>query len=153
MSMRSFSDRIRHAVLFELIGIAIFTPAAAWLFNQPIAHMGVIGVVSATVATIWNLLFNLGFDHALVRVTGRVAKTMPIRLAHAMLFEAGLIVLLIPFVAWYLGIPLWAALMMDISIVAFYLVYAFAFNIAYDRVFPVRELSAHGRTANRAVPA
>ncbi|MGY3489197.1 putative membrane protein [Bradyrhizobium sp. USDA 4011] len=153
MSMRSFSDRVRHAVLFELIGIAIFTPAAAWLFNQPIAHMGVIGVVSATVATIWNLLFNLGFDHALVRVTGRVIKTMPIRVAHAMLFEAGLIVLLIPFVAWYLRISLWAALMMDISIVAFYLVYAFVFNIAYDRAFPVRELSAHGRTASRALPA
>ena len=153
MSMRSFSDRVRHAVLFELIGIAIFTPAAAWLFNQPIAHMGVIGVVSATVATAWNFMFNLGFDHALVRFTGRVVKTIPIRLVHAMLFEAGLIVLLIPFVAWYLGVSLWAALMMDISIVAFYLVYAFAFNIAYDRVFPVRELSAHGRTASRALPA
>jgi uncharacterized membrane protein len=153
MSMRSFSDRVRHAVLFELIGIAIFMPAAAWLFNQPVAHMGVIGVVSATAATVWNLLFNLGFDHALVRVTGRVAKTMPIRVAHAMLFEAGLIVLLIPFVAWYLGVSLWAALMMDISIVAFYLVYAFAFNIAYDRVFPVRPRSARGRAASRALPA
>ena len=61
--------------------------------------------------------------------------------------------MLIPFVAWYLGISLWAALMMDISIVAFYLVYAFVFNIAYDRVFPVRELSAHGRRASRALPA
>ncbi|WP_338690741.1 PACE efflux transporter [Bradyrhizobium sp. 26S5] len=153
MSMRSFSDRVRHAVLFELIGIAIFTPAAAWLFNQPIAHMGVIGVVSATVATAWNFMFNLGFDHALVRLTGRVVKTIPIRLVHAMLFEAGLIVLLIPFVAWYLGVSLWAALMMDISIVAFYLVYAFAFNIAYDRVFPVRQFGAHGRAASRALPA
>ncbi len=153
MSMRSFSDRIRHAVLFELIGIAIFTPAAAWLFTQPVAHMGVIGVVSATVATVWNLLFNLGFDHALVRLTGRVAKTMPIRVAHAMLFEAGLIVLLIPFVAWYLGVSLWAALMMDISIVAFYLVYAFVFNIAYDRAFPLPRPGAHDRAASRALPA
>lgn len=153
MSMRSSSDRIRHAVLFELIGIAIFTPAAAWLFNQPIAHIGVIGVVSATAATVWNFVFNLGFDHALIRLTGRVAKTIPIRLAHAVLFEAGLIVLLIPFVAWYLGISLWAALMMDISIVAFYLVYAFVFNIAYDRVFPVPGPKAPGPTAGRVLPA
>ena len=29
-------------------------------------------------------------------------------------------------------------LMMDIAIVIFYLVYGFLFNIAYDRVFPVR---------------
>ncbi|WP_315833864.1 PACE efflux transporter [Bradyrhizobium prioriisuperbiae] len=137
MSMRSTSDRIRHAVLFELVGIAIFTPSAAWLFNQPIAHMGVIGIVSATVATAWNFAFNLGFDHALVRFTGHVAKTMPVRVAHAVLFEAGLIIVLIPMIAWYLGISMRAALMMDLSIVAFYLVYAFGFNIAYDRVFPV----------------
>jgi uncharacterized membrane protein len=149
--MRSFSDRVRHAVLFEVIGIAIFTPSAAWLFHQPVAHMGVIGVISATAATVWNLLFNLGFDHVLVRLTVHVTKTIPIRVAHAVLFEAGLIVVLIPFVAWYLGISLWAALMMDLSIVAFYLVYAFVFNIAYDRVFPVRELGTH--RASKVLPA
>ena len=63
------------------------------------------------------------------------------------------IVLLIPFVAWYLGVSLWAALMMDISIVAFYLIYAFVFNIAYDRVFPLPRPGAHDRTVTRALPA
>ena len=62
---------------------------------------------------------------------------MAVRVLHAVLFEAGLIVLLIPFIAWYLDISLWAALVMDIAIVVFYLVYAFFFNIAYDRVFPI----------------
>ncbi len=47
------------------------------------------------------------------------------------------IVLLIPFIAWYLGISLVAALVMDIAIVVFYLVYAFVFNIAYDKLFPL----------------
>ena len=36
-----------------------------------------------------------------------------------------------------LGITLWQALVMDIAIVAFYLVYTFFFNIAYDRIFPL----------------
>ncbi len=45
--------------------------------------------------------------------------------------------LLIPFIARYLGISLIAALVMDIAIVVFYLVYAFVFNIAYDRLFPL----------------
>lgn len=48
-----------------------------------------------------------------------------------------MIVLLIPFIAWYLGISLMTALVMDIAIVVFYLVYAFVFNIAYDRLFPL----------------
>ncbi|NTJ62261.1 PACE efflux transporter [Agrobacterium rhizogenes] len=135
--MRSFKDRVRHAVMFELIGLAIFTPGAALLFDQPLEHMGIVGIISATAATVWNFVYNVGFDKAMMRVRGSVQKTIPIRIAHTALFEAGLIVVLIPFIAWYLGISLMAALAMDIAIVAFYLVYAFFFNIAYDRVFPI----------------
>jgi len=137
--MRSFGDRVRHAVLFELIGLATFTPLAAIVFNQPIAHMGVIGVVGATVATLWNFIYNLGFDRALMRLRGKVQKTIGIRIIHTVLFEAGLVVILIPFIAWYLQITLFAALLMDIAVVTFYLVYAFVFNIAYDWVFPIKE--------------
>ncbi|MGV1760248.1 PACE efflux transporter [Rhizobium sp. A22-96] len=135
--MRSFKDRVRHAVMFELIGLAIFTPGAALLFDQPLEHMGIVGIISATAATVWNFVFNIGFDRAMMHLRGNVQKTIPIRIAHTALFEAGLIVVLIPFIAWYLGISLMTALAMDIAIVAFYLVYAFFFNIAYDRVFPI----------------
>lgn len=137
--MRTFSDRVRHAIMFELIGLAIFTPGAALLFDQPMGHMGVIGVVSATAATLWNFVFNLGFDRAMMRVRGSVQKTMPIRVLHTGLFEAGLIVILIPFIAWYLGISLMTALILDLAVVAFYLVYAFVFNIVYDWAFPIPE--------------
>ncbi|ENN89653.1 hypothetical protein RHSP_37043 [Rhizobium freirei PRF 81] len=142
--MRSFGDRVRHAVLFELIGLATFTPLAAIVLNQPIAHMGVIGVVGATVATLWNFIYNLGFDRALMRLRGKVQKTIDIRIIHAVLFEAGLVVILIPFIAWYLQITLVAALLMDIAVVTYYLVYAFVFNIAYDWVFPVKESQQAG---------
>lgn len=135
--MRTFSDRVRHAIMFELIGLAIFTPGAALLFNQPMEHMGVIGVVSATAATLWNFVFNLGFDRAMLRIRGSVQKTMRIRVLHTALFEAGLIVILIPFIAWYLGISLVTALILDLAVVAFYLVYAFVFNIVYDWAFPI----------------
>ncbi len=135
--MRSFMDRVRHAAMFEIIGLAIFIPASAILFNKPVEAMGVIGIISATTATIWNFLFNLGFDRAMLRLRGTVRKTMPLRVAHAILFEAGLVVLLIPFIAWYLGISIIAALMMDVVIVLFYLAYAFLFNIAYDWLFPI----------------
>lgn len=135
--MRTFRDRVRHALLFEAVALAIFIPGSAMLFNQPADHMGVIGVVSATIATLWNFAFNVGFDRAMLRLRGSVQKTMAIRVMHILLFEAGLVVMLIPFIAWYLGIDLWAALLMDIAIVIFYLVYGFLFNLAYDRIFPV----------------
>ena len=144
--MRSFTDRVRHAAMFEIIGLAIFIPGSAVLFDKPVEAMGVIGVISATTATIWNFLFNLGFDRVLLRLRGTVHKTMPIRVAHAILFEAGLIVLLIPFIAWYLGISIITALMLDVVIVLFYLAYTFVFNIAYDWLFPIsHEISGKAR--------
>ncbi|MGI4720799.1 MAG: PACE efflux transporter [Janthinobacterium lividum] len=142
--MRTFRDRVRHALLFEAVALAIFIPGSAALFDQPMEHMGVIGIVSATIATLWNFVFNLGFDRALLRLRGSVHKTMAMRVAHTLLFEAGLVVMLIPMIAWYLGISLWAALLMDIAIVIYYLVYGFLFNIAYDHVFPVARGSACG---------
>lgn len=135
--MRTFRERVVHALLFEAVALAIFIPGSALVFHQPMQHMGVIGVVSATIATLWNFVFNLGFDRAMLRLRGSVQKTLAIRVAHTFLFEAGLVVMLIPMIAWYLGIGLWAALLMDIAIVIFYLVYGFFFNLAYDRVFPM----------------
>ncbi len=142
--MRTFRERVVHALLFEAVALAIFIPGSALVFNQPMQHMGVIGVVSATIATLWNFVFNLGFDRAMLRLRGSIQKTLAIRVAHTFLFEAGLVVMLIPMIAWYLGIGLWTALLMDVAIVIFYLVYGFFFNLAYDRVFPVRA-PAHAR--------
>jgi len=139
--MRTFRDRVRHALMFEAVALAIFIPGSAVVFNQPMNHMGVIGIASATIATLWNFVFNMGFDRAMLRLRGSVQKTMAIRIAHTFLFEAGLVVMLIPMIAWYLGIGLWAALLMDLAIVTFYLVYGFLFNIVYDWMFPVTALA------------
>ena len=48
-------------------------------------------------------------------------------------------IVLLPFIAWYLGISPWQALVMDAGFAVFYVVYALAFNWAYDRLFPLPE--------------
>lgn len=87
----------------------------------------------------WNYVYNIGFDHTMQRLKGTTLKTPAIRVAHALLFELGLLIVLMPFIAWYLNISLAHALVMDISFALFYVVYAFVFNWAYDRVFPLPE--------------
>ncbi|MET0530433.1 MAG: PACE efflux transporter [Microvirga sp.] len=137
--MRTTRDRIRHALSFEIIGLALVTPLGAWAFGMPLHDIGVVGFVSATIATIWNYIYNLGFDRVIQRVRGSTAKTASIRVLHTVLFEAGLLLVLMPPIAWYLGISLWQAFLLDISFAVFYMVYAFVFNWAYDRVFPLPE--------------
>lgn len=137
--MRTVADRIRHAVSFELIGLAMITPLGAWAFSIPMHDVGVVGIGAATLATGWNYLYNLGFDHLLRHFTGTTLKTIPMRVFHALVFELGLLMILMPFIAWYLGISLWQAFVMDVAFALFYLVYAFVFNWAYDRLFPLPE--------------
>jgi len=135
--MRKTADRIRHAISFELVGLALVTPLGALAFGMPMADIGVIGVAGATLATLWNYIYNLGFDQLMQRLTGGTRKSVAIRVLHAVMFEVGLLLALLPMIAWYLGISVVQALMMDVSFALFYMVYAFVFNWAYDRVFPL----------------
>ncbi len=140
--MRSPLDRLRHALSFEIIALVVMIPLGALAFGMPMHDIGVVGIVAATLATLWNMLYNLLFDHALQRLRGTTLKTGPVRVLHAVLFEIGLLIALMPFIAWYLGISLWHALVMDVSFALFYMLYALVFNWAYDRLCPLPEWQA-----------
>lgn len=135
--MRTTKDRIRHTLGFETIGLLIFAPLASWVFDYELHLMGVIAIVGSIIATIWNFIYNLGFDHAMLKWHGSVHKTLLIRVFHAFLFEGGLLLLFMPMIAWYLGISLWEAFIMDIAMASFYVVYAFIYNWLYDQIFPI----------------
>ncbi len=135
--MRGTLDRIRHTVGFELIGMLIFAPLGSWVFGYALHQMGVIAAVASLVAAVWNYVYNLMFDKAMVRLTGSVRKSPAVRVCHALLFELGLLIVFLPSVAWYLKISLLDALLMDLAVAGFYVVYAFVYNWAYDIVFPV----------------
>jgi len=137
--MRDTKDRIRHALSFEIIALMLVTPLGAWAFDLPFNHIGIVALASATIATGWNYLYNLMFDHAMLRIAGHVRKTIALRILHALLFEGGLLLILLPFIAWYLSVSLIEAFLMDVAFAAFYLVYAFVYNWLYDLVFPVPE--------------
>ncbi|MCU0829520.1 MAG: PACE efflux transporter [Tabrizicola sp.] len=137
--MRQTGDRIRHAVLFEMVALLLVAPLGGLVFGVGIGQFGVVAVVSTTIAMVWNYLYNLGFDHALVRQGHSLKKTLRVRIVHALLFEAGLLAVLVPFIAWYLAVPLVQAFVMDVSLAGFYLVYAFVFNWAYDLAVPIPE--------------
>ncbi|BES72590.1 PACE efflux transporter [Marinobacter nanhaiticus D15-8W] len=149
--MRTRRDRIRQAVSFELIGLILVIPLASLAFHLPVEDTSVLGVIGASMATGWNYLYNLLFDHGLKRWRGTTRKTWGLRVVHAFCFELGLMLAFLPVVAWWLGVGFVEALVMDVAFVVFYLVYAFVFTWVYDSVFPdedVREASS--RTAVNA---
>lgn len=137
--MRSSLDRIRHALSFEILALMLIVPLGAVVFHFPMQSIGVVSVVSASLATLWNFAYNYVFDRVLQRTHGTTLKTPMVRVLHAVLFETGLLLVLAPFIAWYLSVSLLQAFVMDLSFALFYLGYALVFNWGYDRLFPLPE--------------
>lgn len=135
--MRTTKDRIRHTLGFEAIGLILAIPLAAWVFRIEAQQAMAVAIAASLLATFWNFAYNYGVDKLMVRYLGRLQKTLPERVVHAIGFELGLLVMILPFAAWWLSITLWEALIIDIGFVVFYVIYAFFYNLAYDKIFPV----------------
>lgn len=129
---KSVRERFFHALAFELLAIAICAPLGAWLLGYSLAHIGLLTLMISLVAMTWNMIFNAIFD----RVQRRLGfeRTLVARALHAVLFEIGLLLAVVPLAAWWLKIGLWEAFVLDIGIALFFLPYTFLFNLAYDHL-------------------
>lgn len=126
--------RILQAVLYEAIAVAFVGPAMGLLFGQPVGSTLALAVLMSAVALGWNYLFNGMFEAWEMRqpVKGRSFLR---RLAHGVGFEGGLILMLVPVMAYWLETTLLNAFLADLGILAFFFVYAIVFTWAFDRVF------------------
>ncbi|MEP3247924.1 MAG: chlorhexidine efflux transporter [Sneathiella sp.] len=52
--MRTFWDRIRHTILFELIAVLSVAFVGGWILDQPIETMGFLSVIMSILAMSWN---------------------------------------------------------------------------------------------------
>ncbi|EFM18097.1 MULTISPECIES: PACE efflux transporter [Pantoea] len=135
--VRTTKERVLHAVVFEVAAnVLVFIILMIWASAAP-AQSALLTIVSSTLAMGWNYLFNLMFDSIQLR-TG-FKKDWRMRCLHAVFFEAGLLVVLIPFAAWWLNITLLAALKLECGLVLFFLVYAYLFNLIWDYASAARK--------------
>ena len=135
--MRTRNDRLRHAIGFELIGLLIAAPLASWATGIHLNHMGPLAIFFSLLATGWNYVYNLGVDKLLLKYQGHTYKSMWQRVIHTLGFEGGLLLVAMPVMSLWLGISLLEAFVLDLGFVAFYLAYAFVYNLSYDKAFPI----------------
>ena len=137
--LRSLGDRIRQAVLFELIGLLVMTPIFAWGSAEPLATSAGLMAAMAALAALWNGIYSTVFDWLEARLAGRRADRRPplLRAVHAIGFELGLMLATLPLIVVFTHLDWLAALVADLALAAAYAVYAYVFNLGYDRLFPV----------------
>jgi len=138
--LRTFADRARQVILFEVVGLILFAPLFALASGEAFFSSALLLFVLSLVAMLWNALYCELFDRTERRFAHRPADKRPfrLRLIHAIGFESGLILLTLPIIMWWTGMGFWLALLADLGLAFAYVCYAYVYNLAYDRLFPIR---------------
>jgi len=127
---KSLTERILHAVGFEVLLLALSAPLGAWLLDRSTAQVGLLSLIISLTAMLWNVIYNAVFDR--LWPAARVARTFWVRALHAGGFEGGLALVCIPLTALMLRMSLTEAFMVEIGLVLFILPYTMAYNWIYD---------------------
>lgn len=125
--------RVVFVGLYEFIAIVV-SSLLFMAIGQEAGASGVMAVAASTIAIVWNLTFNWLFEKW---EAGQAQKGRSLlrRVVHALGFEGGIAAMLIPLMAWWFNISLWEAAVLEAGILVFFMVYTFAFNWAFDRIF------------------
>ena len=133
-NLQGVRRKIVYISLYELIAIVIASAGLAAGASASLERAGAIAVASSVIAVLWNLVYNILFERWEARQSVR-GRSVRRRMAHAIGFELGFLVMLVPLFAWWFGIGLQRALVLEIGLALFFLVYTFAFNWAFDKTF------------------
>lgn len=128
--------KVFQAVTYEAIALLFIAPAIAYTYNGDLQYSAVFSLWLSAFALVWNMAYNALFEYWEARQPQRTRNFMR-RAMHAIGFEGGLALLLIPFIAWWLDISVQQALLTDLALLGFFLIYAFVFQYCFDKVFDV----------------
>lgn len=124
--------RIIHALTYEVILLVIIAIALSYVFEAPMEVTGTLGIAMALTSVIWNMIFNHFFEK--YEAKHQLKRTVAVRIFHAIGFEGGLMLATIPMVAYALNMPIWQAILTDLSMTLCILVYTFIFQWCYDAI-------------------
>lgn len=132
--MTPVTRRILQAVLYEAIAVCFVAPMMGVLFDRLASTTFTLAVLMSTVALAWNYVFNGWFERWEAR-QAIIGRTWLRRLVHGLGFEGGLVVMLVPVMAYWLDTSLLDAFLADLGVLAFFFVYAIVFTRVFDGLF------------------
>ncbi len=125
--------RVTYVALYEVIAI-IVSSGLFMATGQSAGHSSTMAIVASTIAIAWNVAFNTLFEMWEARQATR-GRSIARRIVHAVGFEGGIALMLIPLMAWWFSVSLWQATVLEAGLLLFFLVYTYVFNWTFDRIF------------------
>lgn len=134
--MQGVKRKVIYVGGYELLGLAVGTMVMTVLTRKSPATTGLLALMITGIATVWNVSFNYLFEAWERRQRDRT-RTVRRRVLHAVAFQLTLVCFLVPLIAWWLGITLTQAFVLDLVFIVYIPFYTFAYNWAFDRFFGV----------------
>lgn len=125
--------RLVYALVFEALAV-LFVTILLTLVGKEMNSSLVLAIANSTIAVLWNLAFNTIFE-AWERRSGTVGRPLRVRVAHAVLFQFGLVCMLVPTVAFILQVSLWEAIVIEAGLLVFFFIYTAVYAYCFDSVF------------------
>jgi uncharacterized membrane protein len=130
--------KIIYAVSFETLGIAVASLGLLAMSDASPGQSVILSAITASIAMAWSMGFNAAFEAWEARQTTR-GRSRARRISHALLFEGGLLIIVLPIMAWWLGVGLLQALQYEAGLIALFIAYTYVFTWAFDRIFGLPE--------------
>lgn len=147
--MKPITRRIIQAILYEIGAIALTSPIIGFAFDASASSALGLAAIMSTIALAWNYVFNAIFERWESR---QIVKGRSIwrRLAHGIGFEGGLVMMLVPLMAFWLNISFIDAFIAELGLLLMFFVYAILFTWAFDKIFglPESALAQHQESNN-----
>ena len=128
-------ERMAHAFLYEFLALVLTIVGVLLFTRHDVGAVFGSMLAISLVALVYNFYFNILFDRWFPGP--RAQRGLRVRVLYAFLFDVCLLSLTTPMVALILDVSLLEALLLDIWVTLFVMVYTFAFNAAYDAVRPM----------------
>lgn len=141
---RSPKELLHQTLLFEAIGLAIFTPVTMEVTDFSSLHAFLLVAAMSVIAMSVTYAFNYAFNAVELRYWKRVASDRPwrVRVLHASLLEVCIALLTVPLILLTTEFSLWEAIAADIALMTAYAIYSFIFYAVYDFFLPVKQMPA-----------
>lgn len=132
--MQGIKRRVVYVGLYELVAIVLSAVLLKMISSADTTDSVGIAVAASAIAILWNFAFNHGFE-LWEKHRKQQGRSLGVRVLHAVGFEGGLVIFLVPVLAWWLDVSFIEALILDLGLLVFFLFYTFAFNWVFDAVF------------------
>jgi uncharacterized membrane protein len=126
----STKERIFHSLLFEIIALCLLILFASLFSGLALGSITGLAVGLSLTAMCWNYVYNFIFDKYFG--TNRITRSLSMSIGHAVVFELGLLVVTLPAIMWMLNIDFISALILDMGMIIFFLIFTIVFNWCYD---------------------